>query len=235
MCILKAEGDYPENITLIEIMNGFNNAKNIKPIISKILIGEAPPPNYVNYFYNINSSWNIKDGIPSKGQAWTSSIKNALFPNEIFLTKIDFLKKCAKNGFLLLDLFSFNINYSGKRSNKGYKLSCIDGFCNYPNNVLNKLNLIELFICNKFSIGFAMKSFGEIILQDENCLSQFNNWLVSNGLSIIPPGTLNLYREIQVDGASNYVRVCYKGGSNGGGPMAPSSILMNLSGIGPCL
>ena len=52
LCIMGAEGEYPLDITLEAIEKAFKNKeKKCIPKIKKILIGEAPPPNYCNYFY----------------------------------------------------------------------------------------------------------------------------------------------------------------------------------------
>jgi hypothetical protein len=232
LCIIGAEGEYPLDITLEEIEVAINNEdRNCIPRINKILIGEAPPPNYCNYFYNIHSPWNMVDGNPGKGQAWTSTIKNALFPGIQFVNKIDFLIACAKNGFLLLDLFPYPITYKGRNTNK-YKNACVNAFSGtYTINIINQLNILNCCLHKELSIGFAMRSFGESILDSVVCVADFNAWQLLNEVILNPEGAINLIRTTPNIGASNYLRICYQGGANGGGPMGPNAVLMNIAGI----
>lgn len=164
LCIKNAEGDYPVKITKEEIDKAFQNERHCKPRINKILIGEAPPPTYLNYFYNPSPlRWNTITGNPTAGQAWTSAIKNILFPGIAFPDTISFLKACAKSGFLLLDLFPYAINYSGKRTTVKYKNACISAFggtAPYPHNIINTLTSIKCCLNEEISIAFALKSFG---------------------------------------------------------------------------
>lgn len=232
-CIMGAEGEYPTNITFEEIKKAFTyREKKCAKRIKMILIGEAPPPNYSNYFYNIHSPWNNMTGKPSRGQFWTSSIKNALFPNDIFLSKVDFLIACAKKGFLLIDLFPYPISYSG-RSTKLYRNACEEAFCGaaYPINLINQLNSITCCIAEEISIGFAMKTFGENILSSPSCVRAFNAWQAANRITLNPPENIDVIRIPLIVGASNYLRVFYRGGHNGGGPMGPCAHLMNLGGF----
>lgn len=235
LCIMGAEGEYPLDITVEEIEGAFNNEdRNCIPRIKKILIGEAPPPNYCNYFYNIHSPWNVRMGRPSAGQAWTSAIKNALFPGMIFHTKTEFLIACAQSGFLLLDLFPYPITYTG-RNTIMYQNACINAFImgGNPINIISQLNSIICCISKELSIGFAMRSFGENILNSPVCVADFNAWQALNGIILNPLGDINLIRPIPILGASDFLRICYQGGANGGGPMGPNANLMNTAGIGP--
>jgi hypothetical protein len=232
LCVMGAEGDYPLDITIEAINEAFNNKeKKCIPKIKKILIGEAPPPNYTNYFYNIHSPWNAVNGNPGVGQGWTTAIKNALFPGMFFHTKTEFLIACAQSGFLLLDLFPYPITYSG-RNTKMYQNACDNAFSGgYPLNLISQLNSIICCISKKLSIGFAMRSFGENILTSPVCVHDFTTWQTSNGIILNPLGAINLIRPIPIIGASNFLRICYQGGANGGGPMGPNTNLMNIAGI----
>ena len=79
-----------------------------------------------------------------------------------------------------------------------------------------------------------MKSFGEIILNSPNCNADFENFLLAQNAVLSPLGDLNVVRRIPIIGTSHYLRICYQGGVNNGGPMGPNAHLMNLVGIGPC-
>jgi len=230
LCIKNGEGDYPKEISLEEMEKAFKNDRDCKPRIKKILIGEAPPTNYFNYFYNPTPlRWNAATGNPTSGQAWTSAIKNALFPGMVFPDTLAFLKACAAEGFLLLDLFPYAINYSGKRTSKKYKSACISaygGTAPYPHNILNTLTSIKCCLEKDFSIAFAMKSFGEIILSDAVCVRDTTNWFLANGKNINPPGPIDSVRVIPVQDSSVYLRVCGRRYL-----LAPCSNLMNSAGI----
>ena len=235
-CIMGAQGDYPINITFQEIEDAFkNNENNRSTKINKILIGEAPPTSYDNYFYNINSPWNNITGTPSTGQAWTSSIKNALFPGINFPDKTEFLKACAECGFLLIDLFPYPYNFGQTRNVIAYNQACISAFSGQnPIGVISNLDSIKNYLSKQISVGFGMKSFGEIILNSPNCNADFENFLLAQNAVLSPLGDLNVVRRIPIIGTSHYVRICYQGGLNNGGPMGPNAHLMNLVGIGPC-
>ena len=235
MCIMGAQGDYPIDITFQEIEDAFkNNENNRSTKINKILIGEAPPTSYNNYFYNINSPWNNITGTPSIGQAWTSSIKNALFPGINFPNKTEFLKACAECGFLLTDLFPYPYNFGRTRNVISYNQACINAFSGQnPIGVISNLASINNYLSNQISIGFGMKSFGEIILNSATCNAEFQNFLLTQNAALTPEGNLNDGRLIPVLGTSQYLRICYQGGANNGGPMGPNAALMNQIGIGP--
>ena len=241
LCIMNAEGEYPVEMTTEEIQNAFekNKEKKCRPRIKKILIGEAPPPTPTppkpnNYFYNPSPlRWNAATGNPTTGQAWTSAIKNALFPGLVFPDTTKFLIACAKEGFLLLDIFPYSIPFSGKdRKSRKYKTASIDawgfGTAPYPRNIKGTLDYLICFIQKTISIGFALKSFGEIIISDARSSANFNAWCLANGITLNPPGPLEQIRIVPppVAKASDYLRVCGRQNLFG-----PCRILLNLAGF----
>lgn len=234
MCIMNAEGEYPVEITMAEIQSAFekNKGKKCRPKIKKILIGEAPPPNPLNYFYNPSPlRWNVAKGKPTKGQGWTSAIKNALFPGLVFPDTVSFLKACAREGFLLLDLFPYAITYSSRSSSK-YKQACISawgaGPTPYPHNIINTLNYLVCCIQKNIAIGFALTSFGTIILTDVGAVRAFNAWCLANGITLNPPGPIDQIRLVMppVPNASNYLRICHRRAM-----LTPCPILLNQAGF----
>jgi hypothetical protein len=234
MCIMNAEGNYPNELSIDDILNGIelNKGKKCKPRIKKILIGEAPSPNPLNYFYNPSPlRWNAATGNPSSGQSWTSAIKNSLFPGVMFPDTTSFLMACAREGFLLLDLFPYAITYS-RRNNSNYMQACISalgtGPFPYPHNIINTLNYLVCCIQKTISIGFALTSFGTIILTDVGSVGSFNAWCMANGITLDPPGPLDQLRLVAppLPNASKYLRICHRR------PMlSPCTILLNLAGF----
>ena len=228
MCCMNAEGLYPVEISIEQMLDGWEKNKN-KPKINKILIGEAPPPVAINYFYNPSSPWS-RTGNPGKGGNYTRSIKNALFPGMAFPTKIDFLIACARNGFLLLDLFPYAMPFGGGiRSTRRYTDACISAFggaAAYPLNIISILDNLKNCIKSDFSIAFAQISFGNTILSDLTCVSNFNAWLSANGKSINPAGPIDILRPIAIPNVSPFLRVCGKRGS-----FVPIPALLNDAGI----
>ncbi len=234
MCIMNAEGNYPNELSIEDIQNGFekNKEKECKPKIKKILIGEAPPTNPINYFYNPSPlRWNVKTGNPTTGQSWTSTIKNALFPGKTFPDTVSFLEACAREGFLLLDLFPYAIRYSS-RNTLGYSDACISawggGLSPYPHNIIGTLNYLNCCIQKTISIGFALTSFGTIIVTDFGAVGNFDAWCLANLIALNPPGPLDQIRAVAppVPNASKYLRICHRR------PMlSPCPILLNLAGI----
>lgn len=235
MCIMNAKGVYPTEITFEEIQIALkkNNGK-CKPIIKKILIGEAPPPTPINYFYNPSASrWNAAEGKPTTGQGWTSTIKNTLFPGVFFKDTISFLMACAKEGFILLDLFPYAITYSSSnRTTSKYKKACLDAWgaspSPYTHNIINTLNYLVCNINKNIAIGFALTSFGKIILTDFGAVRVFNAWCLSNGIALNPSGSIDQIRVVMppVINASNYLRICHRR------PMlTPCQILLNQAGF----
>lgn len=234
LCIMNAEGEYPVEMTTEEIQNAFekNKGKKCRPRIKKILIGEAPPPTPHNYFYNPSPlRWNAATGNPTTGQAWTSAIKNTLFPGLVFPDTVSFLKACAREGFLLLDLFPYAISYSNRNSSK-YRQACISawgtGPVPYPHNIINTLNNLVCCIQKNIAIGFALTSFGTIILTDVGAVGAFSAWCLANGITLNPPGPIDQIRLVMppVPNASNYLRICHRR------PMlTPCPILLNQAGF----
>jgi hypothetical protein len=240
MCIMNAEGNYPNELSIEEILKGFelNKGKKCKPRIKKILIGEAPPPNPINYFYNPSPTrWNAASGNPTRGQGWTSAVKNSLFPGVAFPDTVSFLEACAREGFLLIDLFPYAISYSKTRGtvttpNRFFRAACISawgaGIAPYPHNIISTLNNLVCCIQKNIAIGFALTIFGTIILTDIGAVGAFNAWCLSNGITMNPPGPIDQIRLVMppVSNASNYLRICHRR------PMrAPCSILLNQAGF----
>lgn len=240
MCIMNAEGEYPVKMTSKEIQDAFekNKEKYCKPKIRKILIGEAPPPVLLNYFYNPSPlRWNAAKGEPTKGQGWTSAIKNALFPGMVFPDTVSFLKACAREGFLLIDLFPYAISYSRSRGtvtkpNRFFSAACISAWgariAPYPHNIINTLNYLACCIQKNITIGFALTSFGTIILTNIGAVGAFNAWCLANGITLNPPGPIDQIRVVPppVPNASNFLRICHRR------PMlAPCPILLKQAGF----
>ena len=234
MCIMNAEGNYPNELSIEEILRDFekNKEKKCKPRIREILIGEAPPHTPMNYFYNpAPLRWNVATGNPTRGQTWTSAIKNSLFPVVVFPDTVSFLEACAREGFLLLDLFPYAITYSG-RGNVNYRQACISswgtGATPYTHNVINTLNFLICCIQKTIAIGFALTSFGRIILTDIGAVGVFNAWCLANGITLDPPGPIDQIRVVlpPVPNASRFMRICHRR------PMlSPCPILLNLAGF----
>jgi hypothetical protein len=234
MCIMNAEGNYPNELSIEEILKGFelNKGKKCKPRINKILIGEAPPPNPINYFYNPSPTrWNAASGNPTTGQGWTSAVKNSLFPGVAFPDTVSFLEACAREGFLLLDLFPYGITYTN-RNNLSYRRACISawgaGAVPYPHNIINTLNYLTCCIQKTIAIGFALTSFGRIILTDVGAVGNFNAWCLANAIILNPAGPLDQIRAVAppVPNASAYLRICHRRYM-----FIPCPILLNLAGI----
>lgn len=240
LCIMNAEGEYPIEMTIEEIQDTFerNNEKKCKPRIKKILIGEAPPLKHINYFYNPDSlRWNATTGNPGKGQIWTSAIKNALFPGRGFPDTVTFLKACAREGFLLLDLFPYAIDYSKSRGtvalpNRIFSQACISawgvGLVPYPHNIISTLNYLICCIQKNIAIGFSLSVFGSVVLNYIGAVGAFNTWCTANRITLNPPGPLDQLRLVvpPVPKASIYLRICHRR------PMlSPCPILLNLAGL----
>jgi len=233
MCIMNAQGNYPNELSIEEILREFeiNKEKKCKLKIKKILICEAPPPTVLNYFYNPASPWTAAGRPGVGGTAFTGAIQTALFGARFFATKLEFLMECAREGFLLLDLFPYAITYPA-RAGTIYRNACISawgaGPVPYPNNILNTLNSLICCIEKRIAIGFALKSFGEVIITDAVSVANFNAWCLANGITLNPPGPLDQIRVVPppVPNASNYLRVCGRNGLFG-----PCPVLLNLAGF----
>lgn len=205
ICVMSAGEEYPINITLEELKRGFaSNKINCKPKISKILIGEAPPPKYSNYFYNTTIPW--KSGNPAgMDYCWTKAVKDALYPSTPFTSQIEFLAACAEKGFLLIDLFPYAISYKGKRKTKNYKLAAALGM----KQIMSFLDVINCCLHGKIAIAFGLKSFGEIILDDAKTVSLFNIWLAKKNFTLTPPSFITEPRLCSCPlFQSKYLRVC---------------------------
>ncbi len=77
-------------------------------------------------------------------------------------------------------------------------------------------------------IGYALTSFGRIILNDVGAVNVFNAWCIANGITLNPSGSLDQLRTVppHVGHASNYLRICHRR------PMlGPCPILLNLAGF----
>lgn len=204
ICVMCAEGDYPENITLDEIKKGFASKKGkCKPKINKILIGEAPPDNHANYFYNTQIPW--VNGNPKGIQfCWTKAIKDALFPNTTFITKIDFLVACAKKEFILIDLFPYPISGKVNGRSSSYKKSIIIAI----KKILNYFDKISC-LQSEIAIAFGLKRYGEIILDDTATVITIKNWLHRNHKTLTPPTVIEESRLCCCPLLhSKYLRVC---------------------------
>jgi hypothetical protein len=233
MCIKNAQGNYPNELSIEEINKEFVIPRENKcqPNIKKILICEAPPPNVLNYFYNTASPWTASGRPGTGGTAFSGAIHTALFGPRIFATKLDFLKECAQEGFLLLDLFPYAIPYTA-RTGKKYRDACIRAFgtsaAPYPHNILNTLNYLICCIQKSIALGFALKSFGEVIITDAVSAANFNAWFLANGITLNPSGPLQQVRVVPppVPNVSDYLRVCGRNGLFG-----PCPVLLNLAGF----
>jgi hypothetical protein len=236
LCIMNGEGEYPFEMSIENIQSTFDDCKKKKCNdctlgIKKILIGEAPPPNPQNYFYNPNSPW-TDDGRPGVGgSAFTGAIQTALFGATVFATKLDFLIQCAREGFLLLDLFPYPISFTA-RTSRSYRNACISawgaGPTPFPHNIFNILDYLICCIQKRIAFGFALKSFSEVIIANADSVAIFNEWCLENGIILNPPGPLEQIRVLPtlVANASNYIRVCGRNGLYG-----PCPVLLNSAGF----
>jgi len=233
MCIMNAQGNYPNELSIEEILREFeiNKERKCKLKIKKILICEAPPPTVLNYFYNPASQWTAAGRPGVGGTAFTGAIQTALFGTTFFTTKLDFLMECAREGFLLLDLFPYAITYTARVGTR-YRNACISalgaGPAPCPHNILNTLNYLIGCIEKRIAFGFALKSFGNVIITDAVSMANFNAWCLANGITLNPPGPLDQIRVAPppVPNASNYLRVCGRNGLFG-----PCPVLLNLAGF----
>lgn len=235
MCIMNGEGEYPFEISFEDIQRAFDESKrnkNCKPLIKKILIAEAPPFTKANYFYNPSSPWTVKGKPGVGGTSYTGVIQTTLFPGVLFPTKLDFLKACAREGFLLLDLFPYSISFAGTRNTLRYRNACISAFGSgptpYPLSILKTLKDLTCCIEKNLTVGFALKVMGEAINNNVHCVADFDSWLLANRITSNPGGSLNQLRLVpsKVPGASRYLRVCWRNGLFG-----PCSNLLKTAGF----
>ncbi len=205
ICIMGAEGKYPIDVSLEEIIQAFAGKKGkCKPKISKILIGEAPPPKFGNYFYNATIPW--KSGIPDGPDfCWTKAVKDALYPSTPFTSQIEFLAACAQKGFLLVDLIPYAISYKGKRKTKKYKYAVDYGMV----QIITFFDAINCCLHDEIAIAFGLKSFGEIILDDATRVMGVNTWLKRIHKTLTPPFVIEEPRLCCCPlFQSKYLRVC---------------------------
>lgn len=219
-CQLNSIGPYPNpsQVTDQTITNwASNRINNLNPLekFNKILIGEAPNnPN--TYFYN--SSSNYSD------IGWSRDIKNALFPGQVFKTKEDFLIACSNSGFLLIDIFPYDINYNNaKGKNQAFRFQW--------NHLLNKLTHLSKFISPQFALAFGLIRIGKFIIEDKqiNQSNQLQSWISNNKKTLISINnnhSVDSLRPNPIKGESRYVRVCGKSNQYG-----PSAHHLNLAGI----
>lgn len=235
MCAMGGDKEYPDRLSVEELVAKLTTLENCRPTIRKVLIGEAPPANATNYFYNPDpSSWNVKKGAPAKGGSWARQIQTALFgAKSHFPSKQEFLQACAKEGFLLLDLFPYAISFSSSiAKTKKYYGAVNDafgfgGYSGYPSSIKATLDSIECCIDSSMIIGFSLIRFGNRILDDKGITTSFLTWFTSKGRSF--PGSISSIDQLRippVKGASIYVNVFGKQG-----PAFPLASLMKSAGF----
>lgn len=227
LCIMGANDDaaYPSDMKVADIERAFKEheksgfTRRARPI-HKILLAEAPPPTERNYFYNPSSPWNSSKGKPGRGgAAYSGAIQKTLFPKRKFSSKIDFLRACAKEGFLIIDLFPYAISYSGSaRRSAAYQAACISAFGGgatpYPINFCSVLENLKFCLQESITIGFALTSFGRIILTDTTCVKSFDHWCFKNGISLNPIGSIGITAlpTTTPPSPSGFTRVCHRRG-----------------------
>ena len=131
-----------------------------KPTLKYIMIGEAAPSKSGTYFYDINQT---------NTTAWLSAPLKAFFNAGMTvvpyikpknsLEKRDLLLELAKQGYLLIDLFPFAINYNNIREHLNQEfegsISISETFYNniksYIESILNELKEINTEITLAFS------------------------------------------------------------------------------------
>lgn len=225
MCYLNAEGKYPSEMTYEEIEIRIKDKANskCKPRIKKILIAEAP---------NIPATYFYNSTLPFIGASpFTTAVRTCLFPDTVFINQVDFLMACAREGFLLLDLFPYAIagGYNGTMA-ASYRNACKSAFCGIPNaypiNIINTLNSLLCCIDNNLSLAFALIRFGNPILGDAACVAAITGWLAANGKTLVPIDAVDINRTIPIAGASGYLRVVGQAG-----PSGPSAALLAAAGF----
>jgi hypothetical protein len=224
------QGEYPIDMPPEQILEKMKNNNGCKRgVIKKILIAEAP--NHPGtYFYNP-----INPIVPN--EPFYAPIKEVLFPGRVFTNRTDFLIACASVGFLLMDLFPYDGDVYKKANNARRNNSYKSAFCGYPYrycghptgfpyNILNRLTSLAPHIQESFAIAFALKRFGDVILNDAHCVAEFNTWLHHNSKILLPGGALDVLRHIPVAGASKFLRVVGSRGSFG-----PKATLLSQAGF----
>ena len=212
MCMMDGKGSYPSDkkFTDKELNQISNKIGKGKIKIQKILIGEAPPPTVLNYFYHPASSW-TSAGKPGVGGTWTRAIQDALFgPSSTFPTKLAFLEACAKEGFLLLDLFPYTIPFT-KTTSRPYRNAVISAFgfgsSFYPYSIKSRLDALLPCLDKKLALAFGLIRCGDPILNDTPSVTAFNSWTSSNSISLNPSGVIEIHRPSSGSG-SKFLRVC---------------------------
>ncbi len=217
MCYMGATGPYPVDIELDELLKKLHEKNhNCSKRIKKILIGEAP---------NIPTTYFYNPATPIVGTsiaAWYTPIATALFPGVVFANRTEFLMACAREGFLLMDLFPYDGPVYPARKIASQKIAYKSAFCGlplaYPYNIISRLNSILCCLEDKFALAFGLIRFGDVILNDAASVAALDAWLLANGKSLLPPGPTDMLRLPPVAGASDFLRVVGK--SNKRGPDA---------------
>lgn len=221
MCCMQGQGEYPNDIALEEIQEALNGNQCNNQRITKILVGEAPPSNPANYFYNPHAIG---------PHAWEGEIRNALFPGIRFANKIDFLTHCAQTGFLLIDLFPYSIDYKPVAGLVAYRNACLHAFGGgghaFPYNLMALLIQLSNCIANEFAFGFGLIRTGRPIFINPAISLSFDKWCVVNAKTLVHGGAVNSHRVMAAVGASPFLRIFGKQGRFG-----PAHILMNAAGI----
>ena len=218
LCYQDATGPYPTEISQEEIEKSFSDKSHkCKKKIRKILIGEAPNvPG--TYFYN--------PATPVAGGPFYSPIVTSLFPTgTVFANRKDFLRECAREGVLLMDLFPYDGGVY-PATPKSYQ----SAFCGAPlpfgYNIISRLNALSCCIEDTFSIAFSLIRVGKPILSNTTCVAAFNDFLLSNRKVLNPTGPVDLVRGAAIPGASGFTRV-----TGLVGPFGPNAGLLTLAGI----
>ena len=218
---LNSQGPYPnpyiipdQQIINWAIYGIFNEPINIR--FDKILIGEAPN-NPQTYFYTSNLQF--------QNIGWTIGIKEALFPNMNFNTREDFLIACSQKGFLLIDIFHYDINYNNVNGINAAKRYHWDFLIN------DLFSLLSNFISPVFALAFGLPRIGSFTIEDRqiNRNPMFANWMYASGKQLVTLNNSNLLAALRTNLNnlnSRYIRVC--GGSN---QFYPSAISLQTAGI----
>lgn len=144
--------------------------KNFGPncLIKYILIGEAAPESG-NYIYRDALGSYITSPIQSTGL----STRNLL--------QVDRLKKFASNGFLLIDLFPFSLDYSKKLKDKSLRYAISE------NNIL--LNDFILLLKNEISsLQYLSPNWDFCLVAPLNTSLGIFNFLQKNSAGFLMPG-----------------------------------------------
>jgi hypothetical protein len=118
------------------------------PCINNVLIAEAPPQvngGVINYLYNVQLA----------GGAYITAPLQAFDINTNHMPTIDRLINLAQLGILIIDIFSFAINYNGIREDLNELGSTLDFFNNphNPYSIENRINEIQELFCDDFNLN----------------------------------------------------------------------------------